>query len=64
MSVKRNFFFIDSLCGGLLPPVNEGQHSNIVSLLEDPSHDALQQELHSFQMDAQLQQRERLDTDG
>ncbi|XP_064187890.1 brother of CDO [Anguilla rostrata] len=54
----------DSLCGGLLPPVNEGQHSNIMSLLEDPSHDALQQELHSFQMDAQLQQRERLDTDG
>ncbi|KAJ8375479.1 hypothetical protein SKAU_G00060590 [Synaphobranchus kaupii] len=48
----------DSLCGGLLSPVNEGQHSNMVPFLEDPTHDALQQELHSCQMEAQLQQRD------
>ncbi|XP_061094874.1 brother of CDO [Conger conger] len=53
----------DALCGGLLSPVKEGQHPTW-SLQGNPSNDALQQEVNSCQMEAQLHQRGTQDTDG
>ncbi|KAI1891220.1 hypothetical protein AGOR_G00141540 [Albula goreensis] len=62
--LSRGMGTADSLCNGLLTPVEERQYSNMQPLLKEPTHNALQQEVHSCQTEAPLQQREEQDSDG
>ncbi|KAG9332946.1 hypothetical protein JZ751_013975 [Albula glossodonta] len=63
-SAMRMQMLTNSLCNGLLTPVEERQYSNMEPLLKEPTHNALQQEVHSCQTEAPLQQREEQDSDG